>query len=62
MWWLDESANTGTAVLTGEIIAAIAIVNGIWMVTRRAAHRVTDQAKAEKAAGVESAGQLANPS
>ncbi|HEX4223272.1 MAG TPA: DMT family transporter [Pseudonocardiaceae bacterium] len=50
VWWLDESASTGTAVLTGEIIAAVAIVAGIGMVTRRAAHRQTDQAKSENAA------------
>jgi hypothetical protein len=37
-------------VLTGEIIAAVAIVAGIGMVTRRAAHRVTDQAKSEESA------------
>ncbi len=47
VWWLDESANTGTAVLTGEIIAALAIVAGIAIVARRAAQRVTDEAKAE---------------
>ncbi|HJP80635.1 MAG TPA: DMT family transporter [Pseudonocardiaceae bacterium] len=58
VWWLDESANTGTAVLTGEIIAAVAIVAGIGMVTRRAAHRVTDQAKAEEKAQ-ETAGESA---
>ncbi|HEX3783313.1 MAG TPA: DMT family transporter [Pseudonocardiaceae bacterium] len=49
VWWLDESATTGAAVLTGEIIAALAIIAGIAIVARRAAHRLTEEANAEDA-------------
>jgi hypothetical protein len=49
VWWLDESATTGAAVLTGEIIAALAIVAGIGIVARRAAHRITGEVRTEDA-------------
>jgi drug/metabolite transporter (DMT)-like permease len=38
VWWLGESAATGPAVLAGELLAALVIVAGIAIVSRRADH------------------------
>lgn len=45
VWWMGESAANGTAVLTGELIAAAAIVVGIGILARRSAHLVSGQSE-----------------
>ncbi len=36
--WFDEQLVTGPAVLAGELLAAVAIVAGIWVLTQRGEH------------------------
>lgn len=38
VWWLGESAATGPVVLAGELVAALVIVAGIAILSRRADH------------------------
>ncbi|HWC80876.1 MAG TPA: DMT family transporter [Pseudonocardiaceae bacterium] len=44
VWWMDESASTGAAVLAGELISAAVIVAGIAILARRGAHLVSGNA------------------
>jgi hypothetical protein len=39
VWWLGESAAIGPAVLAGELVAALVIVAGIGLLSRRSAQR-----------------------
>ena len=42
VWWLGESAATGTGVLAGEVAAAVVIMLGIAVLARRADHLTVD--------------------
>jgi hypothetical protein len=51
VWWMDESAATGAAVLAGELIAAVLIVVGIAVLARRGAHLITGESTSTPVAG-----------
>ncbi|HVV20879.1 MAG TPA: DMT family transporter [Pseudonocardiaceae bacterium] len=49
VWWLGESAATGAAVLAGELVAALVIVLGIAVLSRRADHLAVGPAATARA-------------
>jgi glycerol-3-phosphate acyltransferase PlsY len=50
VWWLGESAVTDAAVLAGELVAALVIVLGIVVLSRRADYLATSAPSANSAA------------
>jgi drug/metabolite transporter (DMT)-like permease len=49
VWWLGESASNGPAVLAGEVVAALVIIGGIWVLAMRGEYLRPDAAPAPPA-------------
>lgn len=62
VWWMDEKAATGPAVLVGELLAAVAIVIGIALLSWRNSHPApAETGTADSGAGTEGDRLVLNP-